>query len=177
MEVNKNTYVRYTDTVTSIVQVDFSLYSNKDVIRDSVIDDPNGITVAEIYNNDKPVQNGVIDKRLGVTDNNIECGTCGETALRCPGHFGHIRFVEPVFHMGFLLYVKNILSCICIRCHKLLVYRNEKEIAKAIKNKQGHQRFDEIRALTKGVAYCQRENNSCGTPAHKITIDKKIREC
>lgn len=161
------------DTVESITRIDFSIYSNNDVIKDSVIDDPNGIVIADTYSNNEAVQGGVIDTRLGITEKRQECGTCKETALRCPGHFGHIKFVEPVFHMGFLIILKNILNCICIRCNKLLVYKNEDQISRLLKNKQGKQRFQEIRALTKKVTHCQKENYGCGTPAHKITIDKK----
>lgn len=173
METSKNTYARIVDTVESITRVDFSIYNNHDVRADSAIADPNGITIAEIYNNGEAVQGGAFDTRLGVIENKVECGTCGETALKCPGHFGHIRFVEPVFHMGFLPFLKNILGCICIRCNKLLVYKNEDEIAKLLKNKQGKQRFQEIRSICKGVTHCQKDNNGCGTPAHKISIDKK----
>lgn len=172
METGKNTYSRIVDTIESITRVDFSIYSNADVIKDSAIAEPNGITIAEIYNNGEPVKDGVCDKRLGVSDK-FECGTCGETALKCPGHFGHIKFVEPVFHMGYLAFVKNILSCICIRCNKLLVYKNEKEISKLLKNKQGKQRFAEIRSLCKSITHCQRENYGCGTPAHKIIKEQK----
>ena len=88
MTTIKNTYDRIVDTVESITRVDFSIYSNLNVIQDSVISDPNGITVAEIYNNNEPVQDGAIDSRLGTTEN-ILCKTCGEKALTCPGHFGH----------------------------------------------------------------------------------------
>lgn len=172
MESSKNTYARIIDTIESITCVDFSIYRNSQVIQDSVISDPNGITIAEIYNNGEPVQGGAIDRRLGVTEHKLECLTCGETALKCPGHFGHIRFVEPVFHMGFLLYLKNILSCICIRCNKLLIYKNENEIARLLR-KPGKQRFSEIRAACRGVTHCQKDGYGCGTPAHKITIDKK----
>ena len=176
MEANKSTYSRLSDTVESLVRIDFSVFPEDDIIKHSAISDPNGITEAETYNNSgsEPVQNGVIDKRLGVTEPNLECGTCGETAMRCPGHFGHIKFVEPVFHMGYLLmFIKNILSCVCIRCHKLLVYKNEKEIASLLKNKYGKQRFAEIRSICKGVTHCQKDNSGCGTPVHKISIDKR----
>lgn len=173
MEASKNTYSRIVDTIESITRIDLSIYNNNNIIEDSVISDPKGITVAEIYNNGEPVEKGAIDKRLGVTDNKLECGTCGETALRCPGHFGHISFAEPVFHMGFLPFLKNILSCICIRCNKLLVHKNEDEINKLLKNKQGKQRFYEIRSICKNVTHCQKDNYGCGTPAHKIRIDKK----
>lgn len=173
METNKTTYSRNIDTIENITRIDFSIYTNADVLKDSVISDPNGLTVADIYANNEPVQNGVIDKRLGPTENKVECTTCGETVLNCPGHFGHIKFVEPVFHMEFLPYVKTMLSCICIRCNKLLVYKNEQEIFKMLTNKHGKQRYNEIKVLTKGITHCQKENSGCGTPAHKITIEKK----
>jgi DNA-directed RNA polymerase II subunit RPB1 len=178
MEANKNTYSAITDSVETITRIDFSIYSNNDTLKDSAIEnqngkDQNGIVLAEIYNNNEPVEGGVSDKRLGVTESNLECSTCGERALKCPGHFGHIRFVEPVFHMGYLPFIKIILSCICIRCHKLLVYKNEDEIARLLKNKTGKQRFAEIRNLTKGVTYCQKSNYGCGAPAHHIYIDNK----
>jgi DNA-directed RNA polymerase II subunit RPB1 len=173
METNKNTFSRIVDTVESITRIDFEIYSNSDILKDSAITDPNGITVAEISNNGEPIQGGVIDKRLGITENKFECATCGETAFKCPGHFGHIKFVEPVFHMGFLQYLKNILSCICLRCNKLLVHKNEEEISRLLKNKQGKKRFEEIRSITKNITHCQKDNYGCGTPAHKISIDKK----
>ncbi|CAH6420922.1 DNA-directed RNA polymerase subunit RPB1 [uncultured virus] len=172
METSKHTYKRLTDTVENITRIDFSIYSNADVLKDSAISDPNGITVQEIYAGGEPVQGGVVDKRLGVTDK-VDCDTCGESALNCPGHFGHIRFEKPVFHMGFIGHLKNILSCICIRCSKLLVYKNEEEIRKLLQNKPPKQRFIDIRAICKGISHCQKENYGCGTPAHKITIDKR----
>ncbi|AYV85739.1 MAG: dna-directed rna polymerase subunit 1 [Satyrvirus sp.] len=169
----KSTYTRKVDTIENISRIDFSIYRNPDILKDSAISDPSGITIAEINNNGEPVHGGANDRRLGVTENKFDCGTCGESALRCPGHFGHIKFAEPVFHMGYLLFLKNILSCICIRCNKLLVYKNENEISKLLKNKQGKLRFAEIRSICKGVTHCQKDNYGCGTPAHKITIEKK----
>lgn len=165
----------YNDNIENITRIDFNIYSNSDIIADSVISDVNGITIADINDNTgKPITGGVNDRRLGVTENKYECGTCGETALKCPGHFGHTKFIDPVFHIGFLLlYLKNILSCICIRCNKLLVHKNEDKIAKLLKNTHGKQRFIEIRNICKSITHCQKENYGCGTPAHKITIDKR----
>lgn len=173
MDEKRITNTRGTNIVKSITRIDFSIHGNNDVLEYSVFTDPNGITIAEIYdNNGEPVQGGVIDRRLGISDRS-ECGTCGEKSLTCPGHFGHIALAEPVFHIGFLNFLKNILSCICIRCHKLLVYRNEKDIAKLLRNKNGKQRFNEIRNLCKNISYCQKENYGCGMPVHKITVQKQ----
>lgn len=172
METGKIIYAKIVDTIEPITRIEFSVYGNKDVIRDSVIDDPNGITIPETYSNNVPVRGGAIDRRLGVTDKS-QCATCGEFALRCPGHFGHIRFMDPVFHVGFNHFVKNILNCICIRCSKLLVYRNETEISAVLKNKQGKQRYNEIKEICKHSTHCQKKNYGCGTPAHRVTIDSK----
>jgi DNA-directed RNA polymerase II subunit RPB1 len=169
MEDKRNTYGRISDNIESILRIDFEIWSNSSIIENSAIADINGISVAETSFNGETVYNGVLDKRLGVTNRIQECTTCGETPLKCPGHFGHIKFVEPVFHMGYLLYLKKILSCICIRCNKLLVYKNENEIANLLNNKHGKQRFSEIMSITKNVTHCR----SCGVPAHKISIDKK----
>jgi DNA-directed RNA polymerase II subunit RPB1 len=75
--------------------------------------------------------------------------------------------------MGYLPLLKSILGCICIKCNKLLVYKNENEIAKILKNKHGKQRFAEIKAICKGITHCQKENYGCGAPVHKITVEKK----
>ena len=42
--------------------------------------------------------------------------TCGDFFLDCPGHFGHTLLVEPVFHVGCLSHLKNMLQCVCISC-------------------------------------------------------------
>jgi DNA-directed RNA polymerase II subunit RPB1 len=156
-----------------ITRVDFSIYGNQEILRQSAIGDPQGINLAETYNNGVPVPQGVCDRRLGVIESRQRCATCGETGYYCPGHFGHIRLAEPVFHMGYLPIIRSILSCICIRCSKLLIYKNEREINRLLRTKQGKQRFLEVRNLCKGIAYCQMENYGCGTPVHKISIEKK----
>lgn len=83
---------------------------------------------------------GLNDPRMGTTDRNFKCQTCGEGMAECPGHFGHIELARPVFHpgeshslliragcgdtklccrKGFLVKVKKILECICINCGRL----------------------------------------------------------
>jgi len=174
METTKLVYMRLTDNVDYINRIDYSIYSNEDVIKYSALDDVNGLVVADISNNGEPIPGGTIDKRLGVIENKVKCITCGENGVNCIGHFGHIKLVDPVFHMGFIKsFLKNILSCICIRCKKLLVHKNEPKIKRLIKNKNNKQRFAEIRDICKKLTHCQKENYGCGAPVHKITIDEK----
>lgn len=67
----------------------------------------------------KPVAGGLSDPRLGTTDRNFKCQTCGESMNDCPGHFGHIDLARPVYHIGFIKKVKKILECVCFHCGKL----------------------------------------------------------
>lgn len=174
MNANKIIYSRVIDAYETISQIDFSILNNKSILEDSVItNNPNGITNPELYSNGEPVHGGVLDKRLGTTEPRQRCDTCGENAYDCPGHFGHIKLVTPVFHIGYIQYLKSIFSCICIKCHKLLVHKNEQQISRLLKNKQSKQRFQEIRNICKTITHCQQDGEGCGTPVHKITINMK----
>src|SRR5271165_2008975 len=104
MEDKRNILGNTTDNIESITRIDFEIWSNSSVKANSAIEDENGLTVADTSFNGEIVRDGVLDKRLGVTNRIQECDTCGETPLKCPGHFGHIKFVEPVFHIGYLTY-------------------------------------------------------------------------
>jgi DNA-directed RNA polymerase II subunit RPB1 len=161
------------DNIQTIERIDFFVYGNNEVLRNSVIkSDPVGISIPEGYNNFEPVHGGVIDKRLGITDNYLTCDSCGENTIKCPGHFGHIKLVEAVFHIGYLQVIKSILSCVCIKCSKLLIYKNEQELSKIVKSKTGKKRFNLIRNVCKHVTYCQKDNFGCGAPVPKILVRK-----
>ncbi len=60
-----------------------------------------------------PAAYGVLDKRLGTSDKNDVCETCGENIQDCVGHFGVIRLVLPVFHIGYFKLMVTILQNIC----------------------------------------------------------------
>ena len=158
--------------IKEVDRVDICILGNNEIEEISAIDNIQGLTKTDNYNNYEPVVGGLIDRRLGTTDIYIDCATCGLNEDKCPGHFGHIRLNEPVFHLGYLSHIKKILSCICIRCSKLLIYKNEEAINKVLKNKIGKRRFNEIRKLCKNITYCQKENYGCGAIIPSI---KKIK--
>ena len=58
----------------------------------------------------------VYDSRMGPLNTNDTCETCSKTTLDCPGHFGHIELVEPIFHPLFLLKLPGLLKKICFNC-------------------------------------------------------------
>lgn len=93
MSLSKNTYTKTIDTYDVIEPIDFKIYSNETIIRDSVISDPNGISDITNYENNPyamspksfaSIQNnmlgGVFDHRLGITESSNLCGP----SLRIP---------------------------------------------------------------------------------------------
>ena len=172
MDTLEHIYNKYIDTTEPITHIDFSIYNNRDIVSNSAIEDPAGITSDEIEKDGVPVVGGVMDTRLGVVDR-VPCGTCGETKS-CPGHFGHIALVEPVYNIGFVEMVKKILRCICIRCKKILIDTDDPSVIASIGKLRGAARFNRVKDLCKNIAYCQGTNRKgCGAAVQKITIFKK----
>jgi DNA-directed RNA polymerase II subunit RPB1 len=164
----------YDDDVRPIDRMEFNILGNEEIRKISALEkDSIGIDLPDLYDNMEPKRGGLIDTRMGTSDSSIDCSTCGLNSTYCVGHFGHIDLAEPLFHMGYIRYVGKILSCICLKCSKLLVYKNEDELLDMLKNKSGKARFAEIRNVIKNVAYCQKPNYGCGTPVSKIKIEIK----
>lgn len=162
------------DLIQKIRSIEFNIWGNDEIARISAIgENTPGIDIPDLYDNQEPKRGGLIDPRMGTTADDIDCASCGLNNIYCVGHFGHITLAEPVFHMGYLTYVKKILSCVCLRCSKLLIYKNEKEIAEMLKNKSGKARLAETRNIVKNVTYCQKANYGCGAAVSKIRSEIK----
>jgi DNA-directed RNA polymerase subunit A' len=87
------------EALRTIRAIDFALLSPTEIRKYSVAE----ITQPETYDEDgMPVQGGLMDSRLGTLEPGQKCGTCGNTASRCPGHFGHVELAESVLHMAFV---------------------------------------------------------------------------
>jgi DNA-directed RNA polymerase II subunit RPB1 len=88
-----------------------------------------GITKYERFTkNNTPIYGGINDPRMGSFNSQIRCKTCdctyagsGSKMDDCPGHFGHIELVRPVYHCGFIDEVVKILRCVCYHCSRLLL--------------------------------------------------------
>jgi DNA-directed RNA polymerase II subunit RPB1 len=80
------------------------------------------ITVPEITERGIiPKKNGLLDPRLGAVDRTLKCQTCSGNYIDCPGHFGHIVLAKPVYHIGFIRVVMQVLKSVCFYCSKILV--------------------------------------------------------
>jgi DNA-directed RNA polymerase III subunit RPC1 len=50
---------------------------------------------------------------MGVSIKSDVCSTCGLPLQTCNGHFGNIKLVLPVYHVGYFKKVIQILQSIC----------------------------------------------------------------
>ena len=163
----------YDGYVSQIDRVEFDIWGSSEIKAISTIGNAAGIDIPDLYDNSEPKKGGLIDPRLGTIGNDSECVTCGLSTIYCPGHFGHIDLADYVFHIGYLPYLHRIMSCICPRCSKLIVYKNEDEIKELLRTKNGKERLAYMKALSKNITHCQKPDYGCGTPIPKIKIDQK----
>lgn len=82
-----------------IKKVQFGILSEQEILSTSVTE----ITSTFIYNKETglPSEGGLNDLRMGVTSRGLICQTCFQEMKDCPGHYGHIKLEEPVYHIGF----------------------------------------------------------------------------
>ncbi|HIH61805.1 MAG TPA: hypothetical protein HA298_03840, partial [Methanobacteriales archaeon] len=105
-----------------ISKINFGLLSPDKIRKMSVAQ----IITPDTYDEDGyPIENGLMDPRLGVIDPGLRCKTCGARGGECPGHFGHINFVRPVIHVGFADTIYKILGSTCRKCGRILLDENE----------------------------------------------------
>jgi len=112
------------ETIKSIQGIKFSVWSPSEIRKYSVAE----ITAPETYDEDgMSVQGGLMDGRLGTLEPGQKCLSCGNTSARCPGHFGHIEFAEPVLHIAFIDNIHKLLLCTCRSCSRLKIPNDDLE--------------------------------------------------
>ncbi len=114
----------FEEPVRAVGGISFAVFSPSEVRKYSIIE----ITAPETYDEDgMPVQGGLMDNRLGTLEPGQKCGTCGNTATRCPGHFGHVELAEPVLHIAFVGNIHKLLISTCRACGRLRLTDEELE--------------------------------------------------
>ncbi|WP_407380205.1 DNA-directed RNA polymerase subunit A' [Methanobrevibacter sp.] len=88
-----------------------------------------------------PIENGLMDPRLGVLDPSLKCHTCGVRGGDCQGHFGSIELARPVLHVGFGDIIHKILRSTCNECGRVLLPEDVladygEKLAEAIENRE-----------------------------------------
>jgi DNA-directed RNA polymerase II subunit RPB1 len=142
--------------IEPIVGIQICVFSPDEIERRSVVE----ITNAGTYEGNEPKIGGLFDPRMGVLDNGKECRSCGQTNHKCPGHFGHFRLARPVYYIQFFPFILNVLSCVCIRCSKLLV---DKKFRKHFLKRKGEARWRDVLTASKEIKRCGQETeDGCG---------------
>lgn len=159
-------------TIRPITHIDFTVLGNDEIGRMSALAGTHGIDIPDLYDKHEPKRGGLLDPRLGGSNNTL-CVTCQLDEKNCDGHFGHIDLAEPVFHIGFRQYLKNILECICIGCSNILIPKETDKIKQILSIKSSRNRLAKVHSMASKVKNCMRDNQGCGIQVSKIKIDIK----
>src|SRR3990170_241846 len=152
-------------------RIHFGLFSPQDVRKLSVVE----IQTPDTYDEDgAPITAGLMDGRLVTLEPRQRCKTCGNTAIRCPGHFGHIELAVPIIHVEFTKIVDDLLDATCRNCGRLL--HSDDRIARI---KMRIERTRKLLGTVPDDLYKRvlREAKSkecprCGAPQYKIEFTK-----
>lgn len=143
-------------TVSKIIGIQFSILSPEEIRKGSVA----AITSRDTYINNKPVINGLFDPRMGVLDPGFICPTDGLDYMQTPGYFGHIDLAKPLFYIQYINIIIKILRCVCVKCSKLLI---SKEQYKHALNMKASERWNFVFALASKIKRCGEDSaDGCG---------------
>ena len=106
-----------------IIGIQFSMLSPDEIRKNSVVE----VTSKDTYINNKPVVGGLFDPRMGVLEPGFINPTDGHTYINTPGYFGHIELARPVFFIQHIKEIMKIVRCVCFKCSKLLLNKNQHE--------------------------------------------------
>jgi DNA-directed RNA polymerase subunit A' len=154
--------------------IHFGLFSPQDVRKLSVVE----IQTPDTYDEDgAPITAGLMDGRLGTLEPRQRCKTCGNTAIRCPGHFGHIELAVPIVHIEFTKIVHDLLKSTCRNCGRVLL---PDETAKKVLSRIDRTREllgvvpDELhKAITQETK--RKQCPHCGAMQYKIIFEKPTK--
>ena len=97
---------------------------------------------------------------MGVLDPGFICPTDGLDYMQTPGYFGHIDLARPLFYIQYINVVVKLLRCVCIKCSKLLI---SKEQYKHALNMKDSDRWNFVFALASKIKRCgEASSDGCG---------------
>jgi len=152
---------------SKIIGIQFSILSPEEILRNSVAE----ITSKETYTGIKPKIGGLFDPRMGVSDPGLICPTDGQNYIDCPGYFGHIILAKPVFYIQYLNTVLKILKCVCFKCSKLLISKEENQHLLNYMYNERWDKFFHICNNAKPRRCGEYTKNGCGCLQPKIKKD------
>ena len=117
---------RETDVARRISHLEFGVFSPSHMQQNAQIQ----CVSKNLYtpeNARKPALFGVLDPKLGISNKDRLCTTCGKQLADCVGHYGFIDLELPVFHVGYFKATISILQAICKCCSRILLPPDERK--------------------------------------------------
>jgi DNA-directed RNA polymerase beta' subunit len=151
--------------VSKIVGIQFSILSPEEIKKNAVTE----ITSRDTYIGNKPVLGGLFCPYMGVSEPGMLCPTDGLDYMQTPGYFGYIQLAMPVFYYQHLNTIHKILRCVCLKCSRLLI--NKEQHKQALKMSPD-ERWSYVFGVASKVKRCGDDNEEgCG-----CLMPKKIKK-
>ena len=151
--------------VSKIVGIQFSILSPEEIRKGAVTE----ITSRDTYIGNKPVLGGLFCPYMGVSEPGMLCPTDGLDYMNTPGYFGRIELAMPVFYYQHLNTIHKILRCVCLKCSRLLI--NKEQHKQALKMSPD-ERWSYVFGVASKVKRCGDDNEEgCG-----CLMPKKIKK-
>ncbi|KAF5727410.1 DNA-directed RNA polymerase III subunit rpc1 isoform X1 [Tripterygium wilfordii] len=113
-----------------IKSMQFSMFSGSDILKAAEVQ----VYQGRYYGSSEPIEGGLLDLRMGppnkgppnkgTGDKGWICATCHGDFAQCPGHYGYLSLALPVYNVGYLSMILDILKCICKSCSRILLEEN-----------------------------------------------------
>ncbi len=133
------------------------------------------VVTADTYDEDGyPIEDGLMDPKLGVVDPGLKCKTCNSRVGDCPGHFGRIELARPVIHVGHAKIISRLLRATCRKCGRLLLPEEKiEEYREHLKSarKSGKSDAEILKDLFR-TARLSKKCPYCGEAQHEIKFEK-----
>ncbi|XP_042192561.1 DNA-directed RNA polymerase III subunit RPC1 isoform X1 [Callorhinchus milii] len=117
---------RETDVAKKISHICFGMKSAEQMRQQAHIQ----VVSKNLYSQDNshtPLSFGVLDHRMGTSEKDRPCETCGKNLADCIGHYGYIDLELPCFHVGYFKAIIGILQMICKTCSHIMLSQEEKK--------------------------------------------------
>ncbi|XP_069652305.1 DNA-directed RNA polymerase III subunit RPC1 isoform X2 [Haliaeetus albicilla] len=150
---------RETDVAKKISHICFGMKSPEEMRQQAHIQ----VVSKNLYSQDNhhsPLQYGVLDHRMGTSEKDRPCETCGKNLADCLGHYGYIDLELPCFHVGYFKAVIGILQMICKTCCCIMLSVEEKKQFFDYLKRPGLT-YLQKRGLKKKVSEKCRKKNTC----------------
>ncbi|KAK8361606.1 hypothetical protein V6Z12_A03G049800 [Gossypium hirsutum] len=101
-----------------IKSIKFSMFSDSEIAKAAEVQVYKGVYYDP---QSRPIEGGLLDPRMGPPNKSGKCATCDGSFGDCPGHYGYLPLVLPVYNVGYLSTILDILKCICKSCSRILL--------------------------------------------------------